>query len=150
MEISPVGKLPNSNGYSYVITSCDVFSQNLFAESVQKPDTTFVVRALMHILTQHAYVPKHINTDRRTAFTSQLMIKIIQASRIKTDQATPKHRQNIGMFERTHQKLIFSRSSSELTHRYGTNTSWHTILDITNPSNALRPKISTDEFHTTY
>ena len=43
--------------------------------------------------------------DKGTAFTSQLMTELMQASGIKIHQTTLKNAQTIGMVERIHQKL---------------------------------------------
>ena len=105
LEIDLVGELPNSNGYTHILTACDYFSRYLFAVPVRKPDTKSVVKALMQIFTQHAYVPKTIITDKGTAFTSNIMTEIMKTAGIKIDHATVKHAQTIGMVERSHQRL---------------------------------------------
>ena len=105
MEINLVGELPKPNGYSYVLTACDVLPRYLFPVPLRKLDTTSVVRALLHIFIQHTYISKHIITEKGTAFTSQLMIELMQASDTKVDDAILKHAQTMGMVERTHQKL---------------------------------------------
>ena len=105
LEIDLVGELPNSNGYTLILTACDYFSRYLFAVPIRKPDTNSVVKALMQIFTQHAYVPKTIITDKGTAFTSNIMTEIMKTAGIKIDHATVKHAQTIGMVERSHQRL---------------------------------------------
>ena len=64
MEIDLVGELPNSNGYRYILTACDVFTRYLFAVPLRKTDSQSVIKALTEIFTQHAYVPKKILTDK--------------------------------------------------------------------------------------
>ena len=59
----------------------------------------------MQIFTQHAYIPRHILTDKGTAFTAHVLTELIKQSGIKIDHATIKHAQTIGMIERNHQKL---------------------------------------------
>ena len=105
LEIDLVGELPNSSGYTHILTACDYFSRYLFAVPIRKPDTKSVVRALMQIFTQHAYVPQTIITDKGTAFRSNIMTEIMKTAGIKIDHATVKHAQTIGMVERFHQKL---------------------------------------------
>ena len=57
MEIDLVGELPNSNGYRYILTACDVFTRYLFAVPLRHVDSQSVIKALTGIFTQHAYVP---------------------------------------------------------------------------------------------
>ena len=105
LEIDLVGELPRSNGYSHILTACDYFSRYLFAIPIRKPDTKSVVEALLDIFTKHAYVPKHIITDKGSAFTSQVITELMEKAGIKVSHATIKHAQTIGMIERSHQRL---------------------------------------------
>ena len=50
-------------------------------------------------------MPKHILTDKGTAFTAELLSEIAKAADIHISHATIKHAQTIGMVERTHAKL---------------------------------------------
>ena len=105
LEIDLVGELPRSNGYSHILTACDYFSRYLFAIPIRKPDTKSVVNALLDIFTKHAYVPKHIITDKGSAFTSEVITELMNKAGIKISHATIKHAQTIGMIERSHQRL---------------------------------------------
>ena len=105
LEIDLVDALPRSNGYSHILTACDNFSRYLFAIPIRKPNTKSVVDALLDIFAKHAYVPKHIITDKGSAFTSQVKTELMEKARIKISHATIKHAQTIGMIERSHQRL---------------------------------------------
>ena len=48
MEIDLVGELPNSNGYRYILTACDVFTRYLFAVPLRHVDSQSVL-SLIHI-----------------------------------------------------------------------------------------------------
>ena len=50
-------------------------------------------------------MPKHILTDKGTAFTAELLSEIANTADIHISRATIKHAQTIGMIERTHAKL---------------------------------------------
>ena len=106
LEIDIVGPLLASNGFTHILTAVDVFSRYLFAVPLKRPDTHSVVRGLLSIFTKHAYVPKHILTDKGTAFTAELLTEIAKAAVIHIFHATIKHAQTKGMVERTHAKLI--------------------------------------------
>ena len=73
MEYDLVGELPNSNGFTQILTATDVFPCHLFAVPLKKPVSSSVVKTLKQISTQHAYVPRHIITDKGSAFTSQVI-----------------------------------------------------------------------------
>ena len=68
-------------------------------------ETTSVVKPLMSIFLKHAYVPKHILTDKNTVFTSYLMKQIMEITGIKFSHATIKNTQTIGKIEQSHAKL---------------------------------------------
>ena len=105
LEVDLVGELPRSNGYSHILTACDYISRYLFAIPLRKPDTKSVVDALLDIFTKHAYVPKHIITDKSSAFTSQVIAELMDKAGIKVSHATIKHAQTTEMIERSHQRL---------------------------------------------
>ena len=105
LEIDLVGELPRSNGYSHILTACDYFSCYLFAIPIRRSDTKSVVDALIDIFSEHAYVPRHIITDKRSAFTSQVIEELMSQAGIQVSHATIKHAQTIGKIERSHQKL---------------------------------------------
>ena len=50
-------------------------------------------------------MPKHILTDKGTAFTAELLSEIAKTADVHISHATIKHAQTIGMVERTHAKL---------------------------------------------
>ena len=65
MQIDIVGKLPDANGYKYILTAIDVFSRYLFAIPLREQSALHTARALVGIFLTHAYVPKTIITDPR-------------------------------------------------------------------------------------
>ena len=99
LEIDLVGELPRSNGYTHILTTADYFSRYLFAIPIRKPDTKSVVNAVLDIFTKHAYLPKHIITDKDTAFKSQVIEELTKTNGIKVSHATVKHAQTIGKIE---------------------------------------------------
>ena len=88
LEIDIVGSRPASNGFTHNLTALDVFSRYLFAVLLKRPDTNSVVRGLLSIFTKHAYVPKHILTDKGTAFTAELLSESAKAADIHISHAT--------------------------------------------------------------
>ena len=103
LGIDIVGPLPASNSFTHILTAVDVFSRYLFAVPLKKPDTHSVAKGLLSIFTRHAYVPKHILTDKGTAFTAELLTEIAKAADIHISHATIKHAQTKGMVESARQ-----------------------------------------------
>ena len=64
-----------------------------------------VAKAIIDIMTKHAYVPTTLITDTGTAFTSTINAEVTQILGITLKCATTKHPQTIGKLERTHASL---------------------------------------------
>ena len=92
---------PSVNFYSHNLMAVDVFLQYLFALPIRRPDAQSVVKGLLSIFTRHAYVPKHILTDKGTTFPAELLTELAKAADIHISLATIKHAQAIGMVERS-------------------------------------------------
>ena len=100
MEIDLVGEIPASNGYTDSLTTCDVFSRYPVAVLIRQPNTIAVTHALLQSFAQHAYVPKRIETDKRSALMSPLPAELMNKTGIKINHVTLKHAQTIEMIER--------------------------------------------------
>ena len=105
MQIDLLLNLPPSGGYENVLTAIDVFSRYLFAYPLSDASAINVARALIDIVTKHAYLPTTLITDKGTAFTSTIIAEITQILGITLKCATTKHPQTIGELERTHASL---------------------------------------------
>ena len=64
-----------------------------------------MAKALIDIMTKHAYLPTTLITDKGTAFTSTIIAEVTQILGITLKCATTKHPQTIGKLERTHASL---------------------------------------------
>ena len=105
MQIDLLPNLPPSGGYENVLTAIDVFSRYLFAYPLTDASAINVAKAIIDIMTKHAYLPTTIITDKGTAFTSTIIAEITQILGITLKCATKKHPQTIGKLERTHASL---------------------------------------------
>ena len=105
MQIDLLPNLPPSGGFENVLTAIDVFSRYLFAYPLTDASAINVAKALIDIMTKHAYLPTTLNTDEGTAFTSTIIAEITQILGITLKCATTKHPQTIGKIERTHASL---------------------------------------------
>ena len=105
MQIDLLPNLPPSAGFENVLTAIDVFSRYLFAYPLTDASAINVAKALIDIMTKHAYLPTTLITDKGTAFTSTIIAEIIQILGIKLKCATTKHPETIGKLERAHASL---------------------------------------------
>ena len=62
-----------SNGYTAIVTALDVLSRYLFTFCFTRIDAKTNARALVDIVTSHAYLLKTIITDKGTQFMSEVM-----------------------------------------------------------------------------
>ena len=104
-KIDLLPNLPPSGGYENVLTAIDVFSRYLFAYPLTDASAINVAKALIDIMTKHAYLPTTLITDKGTAFTSTIIAEVTQILGITLKCATTKHPQTIGKLERTHASL---------------------------------------------
>ena len=105
MQIDLLPNLPPSGGFEDVLTAIDVFSRYLFAYPLTDASAIIVAKALIDIMTKHAYLPTTLFIDKGTAFTSTIIAQITQILGITLKCATTKHPQTIGKLERTHASL---------------------------------------------
>ena len=103
LEIDVVGEYQLQT-LTLILTARDVFSWYFFAIPLRQPSTSTVNHALVQIFAELAYVQKHILTDKRSAFSAQILKKLLNDSGIKINHATLKHAQIIAMLERNNQK----------------------------------------------
>ena len=105
MQIDLLPNLPPSGGYENVLTAIDVFSRYLFAYPLTDASAINVAKAIIDIITKHAYLPTTLITDKGTAFTSTIIAKVTQILGITLKCATTKHPHTTGKLERTHASL---------------------------------------------
>ena len=72
MQIDLLPNLPPSGGFENVLTAIDVFSRYLFVYPLTDASAINVAKALIDIMTKHAYLPTTLITDKGTAFTSTI------------------------------------------------------------------------------
>ena len=139
MQIDLLPNLPPSGGYENVLTAIDVFSRYLFAYPLTDSSAINVAKAIIDIMTKHAYLPTTLITDKGTAFTSTIIAEVTQILSITLKCATTKHPQTIGKLERTHASLKTNLKMAcgeyrRQWHKYlplavlNHNTSYHTSI----------------------
>ena len=126
MQIDLLPNLPPSGGYENVLTAIDVFSRYLFAYPLTDASAINVAKALIDIMTKHAYLPTTLITDKGTAFTSTIIAEVTQILGITLKCATTKHPQTIGKLERTHASLKTNLKMASGEYR----RQWHKYLPL--------------------
>ena len=69
-QIDLLPELPPSGGYENNITAFDVFQRYAFAYPVSNPTAVNTTKAIIDIMTRHAFLPMLIITDKGGVFVS--------------------------------------------------------------------------------
>ena len=105
IHVDVVGPLPPSNGFTYLPTVVDRFTQ--WPEAIPLSNTT--THACAQALVTHRIarfgVPMDMSSDRGSQFTSQLWASISQLLGTKLYHTTAYHPQSNGLVERFHRHL---------------------------------------------
>ena len=72
MQIDMVPELPLSGGYKRIVKAMDVFSRFSFAYPTSNEDVKTIAKALIKVMTSHAYLPTALISDKGTAFMSHV------------------------------------------------------------------------------
>ena len=142
LQVDLVGKLPDSAGYTHILTAKDTFSKYLFATPLRNASAPNVAKQLFHIFMRSAYIPKVVLSDMGTAFTSRVMTELSRLLEIKLEYATVKHPQTVGSVERSHASLkqylgIYENKIKRDWHQYVDlavfvhNTAYHASIGCT-------------------
>ena len=96
MQVDLVPELPPSGGFENIVTAMDVFSRYLFAYPTANQDAKTIAKVLITIMTEHAYLPTTIISDKVTAIMSHVVKEVADVLGITLKHATTKHVQRIG------------------------------------------------------
>ena len=151
MQIDLVPGLPLSGGYEKIVTAIDVFSRFLFAYPTSNQDAKTVAKVIINIMTEHAYLPTTLISDKGTAFTSHVSKEVAGILGITLKHATTKHAQTIGLLERSHASIkqalkIETGERRSLWHKYVSiavlnyNTCYHASIGC-EPSRVFHGRI---------
>ena len=122
MDIVPFDE--PSNGYTAIVTALDIFSRYLITYCVTKIDAKTIERALVDIMTRHAYFPTTIITDKGTQFMSEVIADTTRVLGIQLRHATTKHAETISILEQCHASLKEALKTSTGERR----TMWHQFV----------------------
>ena len=151
MQIDLVPELPPSGGYTNIVTAMDVFSRYLFAYPTSNQDANTNSKVLINIMTNHAYLPTTLISDKGTAFMSHVIKGVAGVLGITLKHATTKHAQTIGLLERSHMSIkqalkIETGERRSFWHKYNSiavlhyNTSYHKTIGC-EPSRVFHGRI---------
>ena len=151
MRIDLVPELPPSGSNENIVTAMDVFSRYLFAYPTSNQDAKTIAKVLINIMTEHAYLPTTLISDKGTAFMSHVIKEVAAVLGITLKHATTKHAQTFGLLERSHLSIkqalkIETSERRSLWHKYITipvlncNTSYHTSIGC-EPSRVFHGRI---------
>ena len=142
LQIDFVGKVPDTGGFTHILTAKDVFSKYLFAIPLRNASAPNVAKHLFHLFMRNSYIPKTVLSDMGTDFTVKVMTEFSKLLEIIVQYATVKHPQTVGSVERTHASLkqylgIYERKLKKDWHTYVDlatfvhNTSYHVSIGCT-------------------
>ena len=151
IQIDLVPELPPSGGYENIVTAMDVFSRYLFAYPTANQDAKTIAKILINIMTNHAYLPTTLISDKGTAFTSHVIKEVAGVLGVNLKHAITKDAQTIGLLERSHASIkkalkIETGERRSLWHKYiniavlNYNTSYHTSIGC-EPSRVFHGRI---------
>ena len=118
VNVDLVGPLPQSQGFTYLLTVVDRFSRWPEAIPLASTDAASVARAFVAQWVSRFGVPGQIISDRGSQFVSQLWMNMARSLGTKLHQTTAYHPQSNGLVERFHRQL-----KASLVARL-TSTSW--------------------------
>ena len=103
--MDPVGPLPPSQGFTYLLTVIDRFSRWPEAIPLADMSTKHCAQALVFYWIAHFGSPLNMSSDRGSQFTSNLWTSIAQLLGTQLHHTTAYHPQSNGLIERFHQHL---------------------------------------------
>ena len=126
LQIDLAGKLPDSAGFSFILTAKDVFSKKLFAIPLRNASASTVAKQLLQIFLRSSYIPKIILSHLGTQFTALVMKELCRLLEGKLEYVTVKHSQTIGSLERTHASLKQYLG----VYKHKIKHDWHNYVDL--------------------
>ena len=102
MQIDLVPELPQCGGYQNFVRAMDVFYRYLFAYPTSKQDGKTVAKFVFNIITNHAYLPTTLISDKGSAFMSDVIKEVVGVLGITLKHVTTKHAQTIGLLQQSY------------------------------------------------
>ena len=100
-----VGPLPESHGFSYILTIIDRYTRYVGAILMKDSSSISIVNAFLHGYVSHFDIPTTVTTDRGAQFESNLWTQLMQRLSAKQNRTTRYHPQCNGLIENFHRQL---------------------------------------------
>ena len=101
MQIDLLSEQPPSGGCGNIMTAMDMLSRYLFAYPTSSQDAKTSAKNIITFTNKHAYQPATPNSDKGSAFVSQVIKEVAGLLSNTLRDATTKEAQTIGMLERS-------------------------------------------------
>ncbi len=111
IHVDIVGPLPQSQGFSYLLTIVDRFTRWPDAYPLHKTDSISCAKSLLKWISRYG-VPTDITSDRGTSFVNQLWSALCNLYGTKLHHSTSYHPQSNGLVERFHRHLKSALTAS--------------------------------------
>ena len=105
MQNDLVPGLTPSGGFENIVTAMDVFSHYLFVHPTSNQDAKTIAKVMSNIMTEQAYLPYTLISDKGTAFMSHVTKEAASVLGNILKHATTKHAQTIRLLERSHASI---------------------------------------------
>jgi cleavage and polyadenylation specificity factor subunit 1 len=105
INIDIVGPLPQSQGFTYLLTIVDRFTRWPEAIPLTDISTTTCARALVRNWVARFGIPAEMSSDRGSQFTSELWTSLTKLLGVRHCRTTAYHPQSNGLVERFHRHL---------------------------------------------
>ena len=124
MQNDFVPQLPSSGGYEISVTDIHVFSDFFFTYPTSYQDAKTFAKVIFNNIAKYAHLPTTLISDKGSAFVSHVINEVAGVLGITLKQATKKHAQTIGLFERSPASIkqalkIKTVERKTLWHKYG-------------------------------
>ena len=124
VHIDLVGPLPQSRGYTYLLTMIDRFSRWVEAVPIKNINASTVAEKFITIWISRFGVPRIVTTDQGTQFESRLFKELLNLLGNHKIRTTTYHPQSNGMVERFHRHLKASLKASINAKNWYCNLPW--------------------------
>ena len=88
------------------MTAMDVFSRFPFAYRTDNRDAKTILKVIISMMTEHAYLPTTFIPDKGSAFVSHVNKEVTGVFEITLKHSTTKQAQRNGLFSRSHASIL--------------------------------------------
>ena len=131
--------MPNSNGFSYLLTIIDRYTRWPTAIPLKDMTTESILDGFAHGWIASFGIPQAITTDRGLQFSSAIWTQLLRIWGIRLNQTASYHPESNGMVERFHRRL--KESLSALCNNERDQWFWRLPMVLLQIGTTLKPDI---------